>query len=74
VKYGQTDAERAAEESLACREIVKKIVDFGVNERQKIQIMNLIALELENREDMIRITETLNMVKEGIESSPKLLT
>ena len=74
MKYGQTDAERAAEESLVCREIVKKIMDFGVNEQQKVQIMNLIALERENREDMIRITETLSAVKEGIELSPKLLT
>jgi len=74
MKYGQTDSERAAEESIVCREIVKKIMDFGVNEQQKIQIMNLIALELENREDMIRITETLSAVKEGIELSPKLLT
>ncbi len=74
MKYGQTDAERAAEESIVCREIVRKIMDFGVNERQKIQIINLVALELEDREDMIRITEMVNLIKEGSDSSPKLLT
>jgi hypothetical protein len=74
MKYGQSDAERDAKESIVCREIVQKILDFGVNERQKLQIIGLIALELENREDMIQITEIVKSIREDEKPSQKLLT
>ena len=32
-----------------CREIVREILDFGVDEMQKIKIIYLLSLELENR-------------------------
>jgi hypothetical protein len=74
MKYGQSDVERDAKESIVCREIVQKILDFGVNERQKLQIIGLIALELENREDMIQITEIVKSIREDEKPSQKLLT
>jgi len=74
MKYGQSDSERDAKESIVCREIVQKILDFGVNERQKLQIIGLIALELENREDMIQITEIVKSIREDEKPSQKLLT
>ena len=46
--YGQIQAEKLASEIQVCREIVKEIGDFGVNDRQRITIINLLALELEN--------------------------
>ena len=36
--YGKTRDDKNAEKSLQCRQIVKEIVDFGVDESQKLQI------------------------------------
>tara|TARA_R110000744_G_scaffold63869_6_gene131407 strand:- start:295 stop:522 length:228 start_codon:yes stop_codon:yes gene_type:complete len=41
-----------------CREIVKEITDFGVNEFMVLQIINLLALQLENRDALIEICDT----------------
>tara|TARA_R110001592_G_scaffold188358_3_gene433518 strand:+ start:21700 stop:21918 length:219 start_codon:yes stop_codon:yes gene_type:complete len=36
----------------AAREIVKEIMDFGVTQKQLLQIINLLALELEDNNVM----------------------
>jgi len=60
MNVGKTQAERDAEGSLRCRQIVRTIIDFGVNERQKLQIIQLMALELEDREKLVIIKETID--------------
>jgi hypothetical protein len=74
MKIGETESDKHAKLSLECRQIVKSIVDFGVNEWQKLQIIQLIAMELEDREKMVLIKETVDSLKEEDSSSPKLLT
>jgi hypothetical protein len=56
VKYGQMKSEKVAEENTACRQIVREISNFGVNQRQTLFIIYLLALELENTEQMQNIT------------------
>ncbi|MAG26405.1 hypothetical protein CMI47_12720 [Candidatus Pacearchaeota archaeon] len=46
-----------------CRNIVKEIMDFGVSQRQIIEIINILALELENREQMISIRNATKKIK-----------
>lgn len=46
--YGQIQAEKLASDIQICREIVKEIGDFGINDKQRITIINLLAMELEN--------------------------
>ena len=58
-KYGKTETETHVEKMHECRDIVKKIVNFGVTENQKIQIIKLIALELEDNAMMKEITALL---------------
>tara|TARA_Y100001963_G_C6692794_1_gene405458 strand:- start:385 stop:618 length:234 start_codon:yes stop_codon:yes gene_type:complete len=58
MKYGKTDLELDIESTVICREIVQKILDFGVNDLQKIKIIHLLSLELESRENMLDIIET----------------
>lgn len=41
----------------AAREIVQEIMNFGVNQRQILQIINLLALELEDNNLMRSITD-----------------
>lgn len=38
-----------------CREIVREIKNFGVNQRQLLFLIDLLALELENNDAMRRI-------------------
>lgn len=46
--YGQIQAEKLASDIQICREIVKEIGDFGINDKQRITLINLLAMELEN--------------------------
>tara|TARA_B100000700_G_scaffold326494_1_gene438168 strand:- start:827 stop:1069 length:243 start_codon:yes stop_codon:yes gene_type:complete len=69
-KYGKTVEEKNAEKSLQCREIVKEITRFGIDESQKLQLIKLIALELENNSKMKKIINTLSNIEENnIDSS-----
>ena len=55
IKYGESDSEVQLQERIKAREIVHEILNFGVSETQKIQIIYLISLELDNRELMLEI-------------------
>ena len=43
MKIGKTDEELEASQMFECRAIVKNIVNFGVSEKQKLQIIYLMA-------------------------------
>jgi hypothetical protein len=60
VHYGQeTDSERIADEKQTCRDIVKEISNFGVSQRQQLFIIYLLAMELENVEQMKQLTDVV---------------
>ena len=59
-KIGKTLEEKRVEDMTMCREIVQEILKFGVNESQKERIIYLLSLELESRENMIKISEIIN--------------
>jgi len=59
VRYGKLPSEKLAEENQTCRQIVKNISEFGVTQRQMTMIIYLLALELENTEQMQVITQTV---------------
>jgi len=50
--YGTMPSEKIAEENRIARDIVKEISTFGITERQRIMIMYLLSLEIENVDDM----------------------
>lgn len=56
MKIGKSESDKAAEDLLACRKIVNEIVQFGVSQQQILQIIYLMALELEDREAILNIT------------------
>lgn len=60
VMYGTLASEKLAEENQVCRQIVKNISDFGVTQRQIVMVIYLLALELENTEQMQMITQMIN--------------
>lgn len=49
--YGQTNADKLAEENNTTRKIVSEIINFGISERQKYLLMYYLSLELENVEN-----------------------
>lgn len=53
----EIEQKRDVLDSIKAREIVHEILNFGVNEFQKKKIIKLLALELEDREAMVKICE-----------------
>lgn len=61
--YGQTNADKLAEENNTTRKIVGEILNFGISERQKYLLMYYLSLELENVENAQTIS---NFIKEVV--------
>ena len=59
-KYGKTEKDLIVEKSIECRNIVKEIIRYGVNEFQKKKIIYLLSLELEDGELMKEITSLVH--------------
>jgi hypothetical protein len=75
MKYGKSKAETEAENTLMCRNIVKEILDFGVNEFQKLKIIHLLSLELEDRDKMKKVSNlTKKLLNDKNNKSNKLIT
>tara|TARA_B100000123_G_C25373796_1_gene272659 strand:- start:62 stop:298 length:237 start_codon:yes stop_codon:yes gene_type:complete len=53
------------------RDITQEILRFGVNQKQIQSIINLLALELEDREMMLAINRAVT--QEEVEERPKIL-
>ena len=55
--YGESKTEISANDMIQCRQIVSEITGFGVKQGQILQIIKLLSLELENRDQMQAINE-----------------
>ena len=56
-----------------CRDIVKTINQFVISQRQRLFLIYLLALELENNESMHKIAKVIGECKDTIEDS-KVIT
>ena len=72
-KYGKTIAEEDADKMFQCRQIVTEILNFGISESQKRQIIKLLACELESVNDMKNIVNIINGTKSSESSSNELI-
>ena len=68
--YTSEDSERA-KQTIVCRQIVKTINEFGVNNFQRLKIIELLGLELEKREESIEVVDTAKRILEARESENK---
>ena len=59
-KYGETNTDKWVKEMSRSRDIVAEILNFGVSEEQKIKIIHLLSLELEDRNLMLSIVKSVN--------------
>lgn len=67
-KLARTEEEKRAAENLECRQIVQEIVKHGVTQSQMMHIIKLLALQLEDREVMVRISKAASEPGEAVPS------
>jgi len=60
--YGSLESDKIAEENETCRQIAREISRFEVTDRQRVVLLYLLALELENRDWFVPITTTIREV------------
>lgn len=72
--YGTNQQESDASEILKCRQIVRTIIEFGVTEQQKLKLIYLLALELENRDHLQEISGLIKQIEEGEFRKSTLIT
>ena len=64
-QFGSSEVEDDIKDKIRAREIVQSVLDYGVNQKQILQIISLFAMELEDANLMIQITGTINQSREG---------
>jgi hypothetical protein len=64
--YGKSEEEKKAEKMLQVRQINEEIMNFGISEEQKLQLINLIAMELEDQNALRLITGAIHDIKNSI--------
>ena len=70
-RYGKISNEEVLiEDRIQARNIVQEILNFGVSQQQLIHIAYLLVLELEDRDAMITISESIKKFTEGDEDEP----
>ncbi len=67
--FGTSEVENKIQDKIKAREIVQSVLDYGVNQEQIIQIINLFAMELENVSLMKDLTKTITQSREGTKSN-----
>ena len=64
--YGKSEEDKKADKTLKVREINQAIMNFGIDEDQKLQLINLIALELEDQNALRRLTGAIHDIKNNV--------
>ena len=68
-QFGTSEVEAGIKDKIKAREIVQSVLDYGVNQKQILQIINLFAMELEDTNLMKQITGTITQSREGTKSN-----
>jgi hypothetical protein len=68
------DRKKELADRAKARAVVQEILNFGVNDNQVREIIKQLALELENRETMLKIFEFLGGTDEQSEQQVKVYT
>lgn len=71
--YGETVHEESVSKTLKCREIVQEILRFGVDQTQIIKIIELLSLEIENRDLMSAISDVVKNSR-NTDSATKIIS
>lgn len=63
--YGQMVSEKHAEENNVCRQIANEITKFGISDRQRLFLIHILSMELENLEYARAITSAIKEIDTG---------
>lgn len=63
LRYGETESEKLVKEKQMARDIIKEINNFGISERQRWMLMYMLALELEDVNDLREVTAFIKECK-----------
>lgn len=66
-QWSQED-QKWAKEVRTCREIVTEINRFGVNDNQRVKLIELLSLEIENHEDSSSLAKRCREILERRET------
>ena len=72
-KIGETKTDKWANELVVCRQIVNEINKFGINQNQRLEIIKLLSLEIENHDVIVAIAEVIKEAKEISQESKIIL-
>ncbi len=67
--YGVSTEENTASNTQKCRQIVKTLLQFGVSEQEKLKIIFLLSLELENHDYLQEISSLVKRLEDGEQRS-----
>jgi hypothetical protein len=73
-KIGSTETETWANEMLQCRQIAQEVIKFGVSQRQILNIIKLLAMELEDREALVAISAVVKEALDEAQVSSNIIT
>ena len=68
------ELELSQEKKTECKNIVKTINEFGVSQRQKLFLIQLLSLELENREVMKSVSEACSIGQTKLGSDKSIIS
>ena len=68
-QFGTSEVETDIQDKIRAREIVQSVLDYGVNQKQILQIINLFAMELEDSTLMKKISGIITQSREGTKSN-----
>ena len=63
-----------ATESFVSRQIVSEIMSYGVTQNQVLKIIEFLAMELENREDMLTLVEVSQKLQHKNDQISSIIT
>jgi len=73
-KIGQTETDTWANETLVSRQVVGEILKFGVSQKQILNIIKLLAMELEDRDALVAISSIATEALEEAQISSNIIT
>lgn len=73
-KIGNTETDNWANEMLRCRQIVQEVIKFGVSQKQILNIIKLLAMELEDREALVAISAVVKEALDEAQVSSNIIT
>ena len=64
--YGETNVESESNDATVCRQIIREVIQFGVSQNQLLILVELLAMELENRDHLQRIASLVKDLRDNV--------